>query len=136
MSADDAPASLLVHRRNELAKQSDQGLLPVYKAYGLISDEQYQVLRDDITYLFLDNIADTIQLVFTQEGNRDDVLLQYKFTGSGIQEVTNALARNSRYRSADIALDLYLEFTSSFLALDRDTRRLLLQNTELEWHRD
>nr|MBF0220754.1 hypothetical protein [Desulfobulbaceae bacterium] len=133
---DNEPVSLLFLKRQELARQSERGLLPIYKSYGLISEEQYQVLRNDITFLFLDNIADTIQLVFSVDGNRDEVLLQYKFTETGIKEVTNLLARSSRYRSTEITLDLYIDFTPSFLGLDKDTRRMLLKNTELEWHRD
>jgi hypothetical protein len=129
-------ASPLYRKRRQLAQQADEGLLPVYRAYGLISHEQYQVLRNDIIYLFLDNIADKIELVFSPDQSRDEILLQYIFTGSGIEQVVNALSRSSQYRPEDIILNLYIEFTPSFLALDKNTRRVLLTNTELEWHRD
>lgn len=103
--------------------------------YGLLSREQQPVLLKDIKYLLLDNIAKEIKLIFYNPDRPNQVFLEYVYTASKISEPRNMLddILGSPGPSA-VAFDVYIEFTSAFLSLDRETQDLLQRNTEFEWY--
>lgn len=101
--------------------------------YGILSTAQKDLLIGDIGYLFLDNIAWEIRFAFYNPDNPDCILFQYVYHRYGQTENPDAVQRIKKESLADMAFDVFIDFTDAFLELDSQGQDLLLKNTELEW---
>ncbi len=101
--------------------------------YGILSAAQKDLLIDDIGYLFLDNIAREIRFAFYNPDNPDFILFQHVYHRNGKTKGPAVAQRIKKEFIADMAFDVFIDFTDAFLALDSQYQDLLLKNTELEW---
>jgi hypothetical protein len=104
------------------------------KAYGLLSDKEKAVLLRDIEYLFLDNIAEEIRIVFYDPSNKGSIHLLYAYSRDGMRRPSGVMNGLAEYARVELVFDVFVEFSEAFLRLEPEEQELLLSNTERDWY--
>ncbi len=104
----------------------------INSTFEIMSSKDELKLSKDIKYLLLDNIAEKIRFAFYDVTNRDDVLYQYIYKNNGLADKSDFPDSFDGF-SGDIAFDVFIDFTETFLELRKQERDMLLNNTEYDW---
>jgi len=98
--------------------------------FDILTKEQLNMLYRDIKYVFLDNIAQTIRLVF-YDPKSNNAYWEYKYSKDGTAHIEGDIHSDSV--KDELVFDVFIDFTKQFLGLHSDDRDVLLNNTELDW---
>ncbi|MBF0397858.1 MAG: hypothetical protein HQK78_13850 [Desulfobacterales bacterium] len=117
---------------DKLILQIQADLEIINKNFSIIPSAQRVKLLRDIKYVFLDNIAKEIKFAFYDPKNKANIFRQYIYKSNG--ETQNLGNMYLIEKAKNIAFDVFIEFTDTFLGLDTKFQNLLLKNTEYEWY--
>ncbi|KPA14587.1 hypothetical protein MHK_005205 [Candidatus Magnetomorum sp. HK-1] len=105
-------------------------LKSINNKFDILTHEQLNMLYRDIRYVFLDNIAQEIRLVF-YDPKLNNTYWEYKYSKDGTAQLDGDIHSDSIIE--DLVFDVFIDFTKPFLGLQSDDRDVLLNNTELDW---
>ncbi len=123
--------------RNSLDKMFywiDHDLDFINQLFRLVSSEEKRELFRDIKYVFLDQIAREVRFVFYEEESKSTIYYQYIYTSSGERKEKGSFQLVDLSLEPHVAFDVFIEFTDSFLKMDKKKQSFLLNNAEYEWH--
>nr|WCC90916.1 hypothetical protein [Desulfobacteraceae bacterium] len=121
---------MLMPQLETMLDQIEHDLLSINHTFNILSLEQLHMLHRDMKYVFLDNIAEMIRLVF-YDPKSNTIYWEYIYSKDGNAQVKGDMQHDMV--SDDLIFDVFIDFTKTFLCLHRDERQLLLNNTELDW---
>jgi len=113
-----------------LLARIDDDLILINDRFDILSQDQLSMLYRDIKYVFLDNIAKEIRLVFYDPATQN-VYWENKYTRDGSAQSEGDI--NSNGIKKELVFDVFIDFTHAFLNLHANDRKVLLNNTELDW---
>ncbi|MBF0573976.1 MAG: hypothetical protein HQK69_09490 [Desulfamplus sp.] len=118
---------------DEMLKFIEHDLNLINRTFEIMSSKEELKLSKDIKYLLLDNIAEKIRFAFYNVNNKEDILYQYLYKNNGAAEKSDLPDSFDNITGETIAFDVFIDFTENFLALKKNERDLLLNNTEYDW---
>ncbi|MBF0467389.1 MAG: hypothetical protein HQK61_00650 [Desulfamplus sp.] len=118
---------------DDMVERMEHDLGLINSTFEIMSSKEQKKLSKDIKYLLLDNIAKKIRFTFYDIKNRDAVLYQYIYRNNGVADKSDFPGSFDNFKDDSIAFDVFIDFTDTFLALRKQDRDTLLQNTEYDW---
>nr|ASQ41168.1 hypothetical protein [Candidatus Magnetananas rongchenensis] len=110
----------------------EDDLRDINEKFGILSEKELRMLSRDIKYVFLDNIAKEIKLVFYDHDDTDVVYSEYVYSIAGSVKIKGDMSVEDT-DNKNVVFDVFIEFMDDFQKLNSQLRNILLKNTELEW---
>jgi hypothetical protein len=121
---------MAMNKLENLLDHIDTELHMINDRFDILSDDQLNMLYRDIKYVFMDNIASEIRLVFYDPTTKKNYW-ENKYSIDGSAQSDGDIYSNAIKN--DLVFDVFIDFTNAFLHLHSDDRHVLLNNTELDW---
>ncbi|MBF0508209.1 MAG: hypothetical protein HQK57_04690 [Deltaproteobacteria bacterium] len=118
---------------NRLLDRLDRGLDYLNRRFELMTVSRRVSLSRDIRYLLLDNIARCVRLTFYDPDDRATILFQFVYALEDNIQTPESIDISLNESPGYIAFDVFIEFTETFLSLNREDQELLINNTEITW---
>ncbi len=119
---------------DKILLQVDRDIELIKAKCEMATSNEIVSLSRDIKYLLVDSIAQTIWLSFYDPEDRESVFFKHVYSLEGTSWISEAVDNARSGIGSSIAFDAAIEFTETFIELDKKTQKLLLGNTELEWN--